>query len=201
MPVNRADFLASLTLGTSAPSALSQATFNDQARSGKYRHHQVFAVQRVSNGAVFTSIANSLDAYEIAWAEGPGTLHAAVALYGNAVALAIDDEAWDAYRMRDILDAAHDPLVSPSRSTGNPFAAVGSPRSIGALQRRGVSFYVCNNALTGLARAAGRLTGRDARAAYDQLRRHLLSGCELVPAGVAVINALQEQHYTLYQSL
>lgn len=200
MPLNRANFLASLSLGASAPTVLSQSTLSDQARLGKYRHRQVFAVQRVSNGAVFTSIANSLDAYAIAWSEGPGTLHAAAVLYGNAAALATDDAAWDTYPIRAFLDAAHDPLASPAETKGNPFASR-STHSVETLQRRGVTFYVCNNALTGLAQSVARIGGSDEHAAYDRLRNHLLPGCELVPAGVAVINALQEQRYTLYQSL
>ncbi len=201
MPVNRAAFLASLTLGASGPGLLSQATLEDQAKAGTYRHRQVFAVQRVSNGAVFTSIANSLDAYEVAWGEGPGTLHAAAVFYGTAVAMALDDGAWDSHPIRGVLASAGDPVIPAGRPGGNPFNAPGAPRSIGALLRRGVSFYACNNALVGLAQAVAHRSGNDEQSIYASLRDHLLPRVALVPAGVAVINALQEQRYTLFQSL
>ena len=72
----------------------------------------------------------------------------------------------------------------------------------------GVSFFVCNNALSGIAAAvAGAIAPAGApatRAAFvavhDDMAAHFLPGTWLVPAGVAALNAAQEAHFTLLPS-
>jgi intracellular sulfur oxidation DsrE/DsrF family protein len=80
--------------------------------------------------------------------------------------------------------------VDAAAGTGNPF--VRGPRgwSFGELQARHVSFFACNNALADLARRTGTTP--------DVLRSHVLPGMMVVPAGVAAINALQEERFTLF---
>ena len=78
-----------------------------------------------------------------------------------------------------------------------------NPASIETLLRRGATFYVCDNALRGLAMkvaAAGFAGSSDAGALHAELRRNLVPGSLLVPAGVTTIDALQQEHFTLYDA-
>jgi intracellular sulfur oxidation DsrE/DsrF family protein len=164
-----------------------RASFEARLRA-PFRHRQAFASAEVADGAVLGFIFNSLNAYENGFGEGPGTLHAAAVLYHNAVALALDDLAWQTYGIPDVLRRVGDGVRTSG--DGNPF--VRGPRgwSFGELQSRNASFFVCQNALTDLAQRCG--------TTLAALVARLLPGMMLVPAGVAAINALQEEHFTLF---
>ena len=184
--------VASVSAATAAPAAAAvadfdRATFEARLRA-PFRHRQAFASAQVADGAVLGFIFNSLNAYETGFGEGPNTLNAAAILYHNAVALGVDDLAWQNYQIADVIRRAGDRLTSTS--PGNPF--VRGPRgwSFGELQSRNTSFFVCQNALTDLAQRCG--------TTYDTLRARLLPGMMLVPAGVAAVNAIQEEHFTLF---
>jgi intracellular sulfur oxidation DsrE/DsrF family protein len=134
---------------------------------------------------------NSLNAYEHGFGEGPGTLHAAAVLYSTGVALALDDAAWDTFHLADLTARSGDHVVADAPNA-NPFGPRGKGWTVSALQQRGASFFVCSNAMRDLAQRA--------RTTPEILQTLLLPGMMLVPAGVAAINALQEEHFTLFQS-
>ena len=183
-----------------------------------FRHKQLFTSPRANNGAIFAYMRNSLNGYQFGWGEGPGTLHAAAVLNGLGVAQGVDDEMWARYGLAQVLARNGDPVKAPGAERGNPWlhAAAAYPRndtdqnapfnqdaSIETLARRGASFYVCNNALRGLALKtieAGLGGGKDADALHADLRRHIVPGSLLVPAGVTTIDALQQEHFTLYDA-
>lgn len=154
-----------------------------------FPHRQAFASPLVAGGAVLGFMVNSLNAYEHGFEQTPGTLHAAAVFYSTGVALALDDEAWNAYRIADAVRAAGD-RVDAVTGGGNPFVRGPQGWTFGELRARRASFFACNNALTSLARRLG--------AAPDDLRAHVLPGMMIVPAGVAAINALQEERFTLF---
>ncbi|HEX3466842.1 MAG TPA: hypothetical protein VHT05_01950 [Candidatus Elarobacter sp.] len=159
------------------------------------RHRQVYAVPRVADGVVFGMMRNALVAYEETMAEGPGALHAAAVFYANGVPLGLDDDAWRTYRLADASARRGDPV---RHGEGNPFMR-DPKRSIDALVQRGASFFVCDNALAELASfltAVAGTTTADAATVRADLRRHLIPGALLVPAGVATLNAAQEAHFT-----
>ena len=136
---------------------------------------------------MFGFMYNSLNAYETGFGEGPGTLHAAAVFYRSGVALGLDDAAWHTYGLSSMLNGAGDHVAS---ADGNPFLHAPPGWSITDLQRRNASFFVCQNALGDLARRCG--------TSPDTLAGHLLPGMMLVPAGVAAVNALQEERFTLF---
>ena len=102
-------------------------------------------------------------------------------------------------------------------ATGNPYLAATSAldvranrddshglyhdESLTALVQRGASFFACNNALRGLATDIA-VTYGTATAPVDvvlaDLRRHLVPGALLVPAGDAAVNQAQEARFTLF---
>jgi intracellular sulfur oxidation DsrE/DsrF family protein len=182
------------------------------------KHKQLFTSPRANNGAIFAYMRNSLNGYEFGWSEGPGTLHAAAVLNGLGVAQGVNDEMWARYRLAQVLANNNDVVKASGADRGNPWlhAAKPYPRddanqaapynqdaSIETLLRRGATIYICNNALRQLALKtvdAGFANGLDADALHAEFRRNLVPGGMLVPAGVTTIDALQQEHFTLYDA-
>ncbi|MBD5657415.1 MAG: DsrE family protein [Candidatus Eremiobacteraeota bacterium] len=161
------------------------------------RHRQVFAVAKTSDGAVTGYMRHALDAYEIAMAEGPGTLHVAAVFYGRGVVMGLNDAIWTKYTIADALRKRGDALSS-AQISGNPFAA-----DMRVLARRGATFLVCDNALADWATFFTVALGTSDRSPDDvraELRTSLFPGALLVPAGVAALNSAQEAHFTYVQA-
>lgn len=174
------------------PAAAAAAEFDRAAFEARVRlpfsHRQAFASAQVADGAVLGFMYNSLNAYENGFGEGPGTLHAAAVLYHNGVALALNDEAWQSFGLADVLRAAGDRIAA--KPGGNPYVRLQQGWAPADLQRRGASFFVCRNALNDLARRCS--------TTLETLTARLLPGMMMVPAGVAALNALQEERFTLF---
>ncbi len=206
---SRRDFLAAAALGAAQP------LFPDigPLLAAPHRRRQAFGITQVRDGAALGQMKNALNAYEFARREGPGTLHVVGVLYGTSVALALSDDAWRTYRVAHALHLRGDDVGRPGAAERNPFArgtpdaSVGEaedPRSaaqdasLAGLMRRGATFFVCNNALTGFARAL--VTDAGVHGPVERvlaaLRTAMLPGTILVPAGVAALNDAQEAHYT-----
>ena len=194
---NRRAFLAATAVAaaaagvparTPAAATFDRAAFEARARL-PFPHRQAFSSPRVADGAVFAFMYNSLNAYENGYGEGPGTLHAAAIFYHTGVALALDDAAWRSFGLAETIRAGGDTL-SATNVTGNPFLHAPQGWSIADLQRRGASFFVCRNALADMARRTS--------TTLDVLQTHVLPGMLIVPAGVAAVNALQEERFTLF---
>jgi intracellular sulfur oxidation DsrE/DsrF family protein len=159
------------------------------------RHRQVFAVPHVADGIVFGMMRNTLTAYEETMRGGPGIMHVAAVFYSTGVPLGLDDDVWRRYRLAEASARRGEPV---RHADGNPFLH-DEKRSIGALVRRGASLFVCDNALGELAAFLVSIAGTtesDAATVRADLRRHLVAGALLVPAGVATLNAAQEAHFT-----
>lgn len=174
--------------GRAATVDFDRAAFESRVQE-PYRHRQAFAASQVADGAVLGFMFNSLNAYEAGFGEGPGTLHAAAVLYHTGVALALDDAAWRSWRIGEVIRQTGD-RVAAAVDDGNPFVRGPAGWTFAELGRRGASFFVCRNALGDLARRTG--------TSIDDLAAHLLPDMLIVPAGVATINALQEERFTLF---
>jgi len=196
---------------------LSYEAFIATARA-PFKHKQLFTAPRANNGAIFAYMRNSLNGYQFGWNEGPGTLHAAAVLNGIGVAQGVNDEMWSRYQLAQVLARGGDAVRAPGAERGNPWlhavaayakndtdqsAPYNQNASIETLLRRGATFYVCNNALRALAMKtveAGLGGGKDVDAIHADFRRNLVPGALLVPAGVTTIDALQQEHFTLYDA-
>lgn len=178
------------------------------------RHRQVFAANR-PNGNVFAYIRNSMNGYQFGWSEGPKTLHAVAVFNGLGVAQGVGDAGWQKYRLSDVLAHAGAPLAVPSPN-GNPWlhapagleyderaqaSRFNMDTSIETLSRRGADWIVCDTAMITLSMAvvaAG--AGSDVETVHRDLRTLLTPTAQLVPAGAATMNALQEFHFTFYDA-
>lgn len=176
------------SIANAAMSEFDRSAFEAVLRR-PFPHRQAFASPTVADGAVLGFMYNSLNAYETGFGEGPGTLHAAAVLYHFGVALALDDHAWRTFAIADGLRRNGD-RVTATTGDGNPFIIRPRGWTFAELQRRHASFFVCRNALTDLARRSG--------TTLDALATHLLPGMMIVPAGVAALNALQEERFTFF---
>jgi hypothetical protein len=189
-------FAAAATGVATRPAAAASPTFDRAAFEARIRapflHRQAFASPLVAEGAVLGFMFNSLNAYETGFGEGPGTLHAAAVFYHTAVALALDDDAWRTFGIADVVRRAGD-RITATATDGNPFVRAPRGWTFGELARRNVSFFVCRNALQDLAHRCA--------TSVETLQAHLQPGMMMVPAGVAVVNALQEEHFTLFQAV
>jgi intracellular sulfur oxidation DsrE/DsrF family protein len=210
-----AGVVGGIALAAGDGAVISYDAFLASARA-PFRHKQLFTSPRANNGAIFAYMRNSLNGYQFGWNEGPGTLHAAAVLNGMGVAQGVNDEMWARYGLGALLTRNGDPVkalaadhLNPwlhpaaqyARDDADPNGAFNQDASIGTLLRRGATFYVCNNALRALATKiveAG--AGKDVESVHAELRRNLIPGALLVPAGVTTIDALQQEHFTLYDA-
>lgn len=197
---------------TPAAFAFDQDEF-ERILTEPHLHKQCFAATEIQNGVVFTSMVASLYAYEFDLHQGAGALHAVAVLYHPvAVALGLNDKIWN-----DLLIPAL-PHLGPnlrggltngkklSLGSGNPYLhrSVTTPLeddpSIEALASRGCHFFLCNNALTGLAETLASRHGISSNLIHSRFLASTVPNALVVPAGVMAINACQEAQFTYLQA-
>jgi hypothetical protein len=169
-------------------------------------HRQVLAVKSFADARDGLGLMrNSIEAYidPMYFAAGPNSFHAAAVFYhGSSPLLAVDDSMFAKYPLAAavISFAGNGKPGIDKNATKHPAPLFGE-----LVAQHGASFFVCNNALSGLsAYLAGQLAPAGTAPAraqvvaiHDDLATHLLPGAFLVPAGVAAINAAQESRFTL----
>lgn len=207
MPVtSRSQFLAATAAATSVVAAVGTSAqaqgavslpldaFLAQVRSTA-RHRQCFGSPRVHDGAILHFVTNSLAGFQDGWKEPPDSVAMVAVFFGSAAALALDDNNWRDFALRDVVTGFQGDFIQQT-GEGNPYKDV-----IAGLQRRGVRFYACSNAVGEVARrAAARALApsHDGGAVSERFRGSLLPGIALVPAGVSAIAALQEAGYSYF---
>jgi intracellular sulfur oxidation DsrE/DsrF family protein len=176
------------------------------SRSATHRH--LFAAGSIDRGFILSEIYNTLYTYDH-WLSTPDShiFAAAVLYHGMAVAMALEDGAWNDLLLPGLQglppEGITDIHTMPSGS-GNALLQRGpngtTQQSLGGLASRGVTFFVCNSALSGLAMLLARTLNRTPRDVYTKLTGSLVHGASLVPTGVWAIHALQEAHFTYLQA-
>lgn len=171
-----------------------------------YAHRQVVAAKSFAEARDGLNLMkNSISAYvdPMYFAAGPNALHAAAVFYhGSSPLLAVDDAMFATYPLATgiiTFAGAAKPGIEKDART-NP----GAPLLAELVAHHGASFFVCNNALSGIASwiaqqvapAGTPATRERVVAIHDELVAHFLPGVVLVPAGVAALNAAQEARFT-----
>jgi len=205
---SRTAFLAAGVAGAALLAAASPALAADEAASLETiesvlhrpaRHKQVIAAPKINAGAALRYAGNSLNAFDIAFKQ-PGSLHVACVFYGSSIFYCANDALWGKYSLFDVLDAVADPLPLLVHTPANPFLhpRPGSERdfSVETLMKRGVTFFVCNNALHELSSQIARIQKLAPDAVYEDFHRNLAPGSIVVPAGVAALVLAQEAGFT-----
>jgi intracellular sulfur oxidation DsrE/DsrF family protein len=219
----RRKFLVASSLATSAMTAgpLFASAADDQipdlhfglsqfktAISRPASHRHVFAAGSISRGFIFSEIFNTFFTYEHWLGTTDSRILAVAVLYhGMAVALALEDAAWNELiwpNLQGLPSEAAADIRSMPGDSGNALLQRGpngtAQQSIKALASRGVKFFVCFSALSGLASVLARELNRSPGDVYAQLTGRLISDATIVPTGVWAIQALQEARFTYLQT-
>lgn len=127
-------------------------------------------------------------------------LAAIVGVAGNAFPMNFTDAIWAKYPLGEtwkVMDAATN---SPSKKNvfTNSTDAMASQWTIPALQKRGVIFWMCNNALTIVSGKMADATKQKHEAVYAEFQAGMLPGVKLVPSHTMMLTACQE-HGCAYQ--
>jgi intracellular sulfur oxidation DsrE/DsrF family protein len=173
-----------------------------------YPHRQIAAPASFSAATIAMShFRNALAAYADpnGFAAGPNALHCAVALYGGrSINLVLDDAMYAKYPLGLMNDEEMRPTDTTYRSMWRAMRANSMTSYLRPLIDQGMSFFVCNNALSSFAFDLARrvapspdaVTREQVVAIHDELADHFMPGSLLVPAGVAALNAAQEARFT-----
>lgn len=159
-------------------------------------HRQIFDTPSLNGGKVLRQAQNFLNAYNEAYGVPDAEVNAAVLTSGGALPLVFGDAAWDRYGFGERFGVDDPATGEPARR--NIFAhedeggAVPAGASVQALQRRGVVFLVCNNALKGIARGIAAGVDRSLEKVRRELAAGLLPGVVVVSAAVVAVNRAQE---------
>src|ERR1700678_2080175 len=152
-------------------------------------------------------VRNSLAAYADpnGFAGGPNSLHSATVLYmGYSIHLALNDAMWAKYPIGLMSDEEMRPTDLSNRAYWTALKKNTMIDSMRPLMDQGLSIFVCNNALSGLALTIARriepsgstVTREQVVAVHDDLAANFVPNTILVPAGVAAVNAAQEARFT-----
>jgi intracellular sulfur oxidation DsrE/DsrF family protein len=173
-----------------------------------FPHRQLAAPSSFDAATVAMShFLNSLAAYAdpAGFAAGPNGLHCAAILYaGRSYAMVLDDYIYETYHVGAFADEEMRPNDLTHRAYWTALKKSPMADFLKPLVDQGVSFFVCNNALSGFAFELAQKAATDGApvkhesvvAIHDELAAHFLPGTMLVPAGVAAVNAAQEARFT-----
>jgi intracellular sulfur oxidation DsrE/DsrF family protein len=137
--------------------------------------------------------SNFLDTYAEAYGAKAGEANAVIGMHGPALSIGFNDAAWAKYELGKA-SSVTDPSTK-AHAARNVFAT-GGPLAVDTLQKKGVVFLLCNNALRMRSRGIAAERGETFETVYEDLKASRLPGVLLVPAMVVAINRAQEAGFT-----
>ena len=158
----------------------------------KGQHKQVFDIMDTSIGLVV--IKNWLDAWELVYRLKYPEVNAIAGIAGKAFPINASDELYAKFpigRLWSVNDASGQPVTKNPWLTGER-AGTG----VKALQDRGVTFWMCNNALNNVSVRIANAVQRPQPEVYQELRAGLNPGVILVPAHTMLVGIVQEKGFT-----
>lgn len=190
-------FTAALALG-----ALSISTRPASAQDGKNwiaslhgTHRMLFDAPATANGVPLVHLMNYYDTYNTAFKVPDKDIDGILTFYGFTTFHGLTDAMWAKYNIGAFLkenDAKGVPFtVNPWRTTPTALGMVLPQASIEAMQKRGATFLICNNALQILSGMLANAQGLDPKAVYADMKAHILPGVTLVPGMVIAVDQAQ----------
>jgi intracellular sulfur oxidation DsrE/DsrF family protein len=164
---------------------------------------QLFDAPAPAGGIPLVHVLNYYDTYNKAFNTPDKDINGVLTFYGSTTFYALNDAAWAKYRLGAFLDTKD---ANGVYATANPWRA--APEIIGmslpqasieALQKRGASFIVCNNALTIFSALVAKKGGLDPKAVYEDMKASILPGVTLVPGMVVAIEQAQRAGVTYHR--
>lgn len=159
------------------------------------KHKQVFDIMDQNLGLVV--IKNWLNAWESVYGLKHPDVNAVAGIAGKGFAINANDEAYAKFPIGELF-GVNGPDGKPA--TKSPFLDGGTGMMAGAgvrpLQARGVTFWMCNNALNAVAGRIANAVKREQPAVYTELRGLLNPGVIVVPAHTMLVGIVQEKGFT-----
>ena len=190
-----------------APTGALVATSDAWLDRLRGRHRQLFDVPDPDGGTGLRHLRNYLDAWHEAYGVAEQDVSVVVTLYARTTPLGLQDAMWARYQLGAALGitdpTTNAPLVRnwfAHFKDGDPVADGQPESSMESLQRRGVVFALCNNALK---RWAARLEKNGMGAAGDvhaDLLAHALPGAVVVPDVLVAMTKAHERGFGYVRS-
>ena len=166
------------------------------------KHRLLFDVPEPDGGTALRHARGYLDTWGKAYATRERDVNLVVVLYGRTTPWGVTDAMWEKYQLGAAIEltdpATNAPLARNWYAHPHPGDPVGdgtSETSMEALQRRGVVFLLCNNALE---RWSANLQKKGLGAAADihaDLTAHVLSGVVIVPNALIAMTQAHEHGF------
>ncbi len=172
---------------------------------GKHRH--LFDVPEPEGGTGLRHVRNYLDAWREAFGVADKDVSVVVTLYARTTPWGVQDAMWAKYRLGAAIGITDSTTGAPlvrnwfaHPQQGDPVADGTPESSMESLQRRGVVFALCNNALK---RWSARLAKDGLGAANDvhaDLTAHALPGVVIVPDVLVAMTQAHERGFAYVRS-
>ncbi|MDQ6767792.1 MAG: hypothetical protein M3Z41_08290 [Candidatus Eremiobacteraeota bacterium] len=152
--------------------------------------------------SIYIHMQNAINAYQFSL--GLGQLATLGVFIGPSIAFALTDAMWTKYGFGKAFAMAPTNVYYKADSNLDLNAApddahgVYQDWSAQAVLKRGGQFFVCHNAMTGIALVTGMKTGADPKSVLADFEKNVLPGFQVVPAGVAAVQQAQELGWKLY---
>lgn len=157
--------------------------------------------------SLYIHMQNSMNAYQFSL--GLGNLSTLGVLIGPSIVFGLNDDMWKKYGfgkgLGKAVGLAPTNVYYQASSNLDPSAAPDDPNGIyqdwsaQAVLKRGGQFFVCHNAMTGVAMmVAMNMNQGNPKAVLADWEKNLLPGFQMVPAGVACVQQAQENGWKVY---
>lgn len=158
----------------------------------KAPHRQFFDTPSPGGGIPLVHVMNYYNTYNSFYKVNDADIDAVLTFYGATTFYGLNDAAWAKYRIGEFLEtndaATGKPAVrNPWRNAPNILGMTLPAASIEALEKRGATFILCNNALQIFAGMLAGKRGLDPEVVYQDLRKNILPEVHLVPGMVIAV--------------
>ena len=163
------------------------------------KHRQVFSAGTIQNGVALDIVTNWLDAHEEVYGLKHPDVDAIIGIANKAFPINVGDALWKKYELGQRFEITDPETKAPS--VRNVFLhgnrnSLGKLSGVEPLQARGVIFWQCNNALTGIANLLATSTNQLRDVVREELIGGLNPGVKLVPAHTMLLGLAQEKGCT-----
>jgi intracellular sulfur oxidation DsrE/DsrF family protein len=173
----------------------------------KGKHRQLFDAPEPDGGTVLRHSRGYLDVWRDAYGVAERDVSLVVTFYARTTPLGVQDAMWAKYRLGAALNltdaSTNAPLVRNYFAHPQPGDPVGdgTPQcSIESLQRRGVLFLLCNNALQRWSARLEKDGMGTAQDIHDDLVAHTLPGVVVVPNVLIAMTKAHERGFAYARS-
>ena len=166
-------------------------------------HRQLFDAPTSGGGVPLVHVMNYYDTYNNTFTVKDKDINGVLTFYGATTFYGLSDSMWKKYRLGEFLgekDATGAPFTENPWRVKPVVLGMSLPQaSIASLRKRGVTFILCNNALSIFSGLVAQARGLDAKSVYDDMKSNILPQATLVPAMVIAIEQAQKAGLTYHR--